>query len=117
MPCGWTGATPLRLPLGRVTHMFTAASPGDPSAALRTSSTRRSTGAAKPLENPIAADVRFCCKTAVVTTGDNVSAAWRHIYPGSLRDIAFAISKDRGRDLRATHTRQRGRLAPGCVSG
>jgi hypothetical protein len=50
-----------------------------------------------PSESPVAANVCFCCKTAVVTSGENVYAAWRHIYPGSIRDIAYAQSKDRGR--------------------
>jgi hypothetical protein len=50
-----------------------------------------------PSESPVAANVCFCCKTAVVTSGENVYAAWRHIYPGSIRDIAFARSSDRGR--------------------
>jgi hypothetical protein len=81
-------------------HVHGQKSPGDPSprqdivhASLDVS--------AKPLENSIAADVCFCCKTAVVTTGETVLAAWRHIYPGSLRDIAFAVSKDRGRTFGA----------------
>ena len=47
-------------------------------------------------EHPIAASVCFCCKTAVATAGDRVYAAWRHIYPGSLRDIAVARSTDNG---------------------
>lgn len=47
-------------------------------------------------EHPIAASVCFCCKTAVATAGDQVYAAWRHIYPGSLRDIAVARSTDNG---------------------
>jgi hypothetical protein len=47
-------------------------------------------------ERPIAANVCFCCKTAVATSGDRVYAAWRHIYPGSVRDIAVARSTDNG---------------------
>ena len=47
-------------------------------------------------EHSIAASVCFCCKTAVATAGDRVYAAWRHIYPGSLRDIAVARSTDNG---------------------
>jgi predicted small lipoprotein YifL len=47
-------------------------------------------------ERSIAAAVCFCCKTAVATSGDRVYAAWRHIYPGSLRDIAVARSTDNG---------------------
>jgi len=46
----------------------------------------------------IATGVCFCCKTAVaVGAGGRVYAAWRHIFPGSMRDIAFAQSADGGR--------------------
>ena len=47
-------------------------------------------------EHPVAAIVCFCCKTAIATAGEHVYAAWRHIYPGSLRDIAVARSTDNG---------------------
>jgi hypothetical protein len=50
------------------------------------------------VESLIATGVCFCCKTAVaVDAGGAVYAAWRHIFPGSLRDIAFAKSTDGGR--------------------
>jgi hypothetical protein len=40
----------------------------------------------------------YCCKTALVTGRDDaLYAAWRHVYPGNLRDIAFSVSRDRGR--------------------
>lgn len=49
-------------------------------------------------EGLIATGVCFCCKTAVaVDTRGTVYAAWRHIFPGSMRDIAFAKSTDGGR--------------------
>jgi hypothetical protein len=52
----------------------------------------------RTIENLVAADVCFCCKTAVaVGSGGLVYAAWRHIFPGSMRDIAFATSTDGGR--------------------
>lgn len=42
--------------------------------------------------------VCYCCKTALVRASDEtIYAAWRHVYPGNLRDIAFATSRDRGR--------------------
>ena len=45
------------------------------------------------VENLIATGVCFCCKTAVAVDGrGTVYAAWRHIFPGSMRDIAFAMS-------------------------
>lgn len=46
---------------------------------------------------PIASGVCYCCKTALTTGPDGVIyAAWRHVYPGNLRDIAFAMSRDGG---------------------
>jgi Cu/Ag efflux protein CusF len=49
-------------------------------------------------EAPVAANVCFCCKTAVaVGSHGQLFAAWRHIFPGSLRDIAMAVSADGGR--------------------
>lgn len=48
-------------------------------------------------ERLLAADVCFCCKTAtVVNAAGTVSVAWRHIFPGSERDIAVAQSKGAG---------------------
>ena len=47
-------------------------------------------------EHLVQANVCFCCKTAVATAGEHVYTAWRHIYPGSLRDIAVARSTDNG---------------------
>jgi hypothetical protein len=47
-------------------------------------------------EVPVAANVCFCCKTAIVASGEHVYVAWRHIFPGSVRDIALAESKDNG---------------------
>jgi hypothetical protein len=32
-----------------------------------------------------------------VSSGDAILAAWRHVYPGNLRDIAFTLSRDGGR--------------------
>ncbi len=50
------------------------------------------------VETVIATGVCFCCKTAVaVDARGGVYAAWRHIFPGSMRDIAFAKSADGGR--------------------
>lgn len=51
-------------------------------------------------ERVIATGVCFCCKTAVaVDAGGAVYAAWRHIFPGSMRDIAFAKSTGGGRSF------------------
>ncbi len=46
----------------------------------------------------VTAGVCYCCKTALAVGGDgSVYAAWRHVYPGNLRDIAFTMSRDGGR--------------------
>jgi len=45
--------------------------------------------------------VCYCCKTALVSAGDLVYAAWRHVYPGNLRDMAFTLSRDGGRTFAA----------------
>lgn len=45
----------------------------------------------------ITGGVCYCCKTALVSSGGAVYAAWRHVYPGNIRDIAFTMSRDGGR--------------------
>jgi hypothetical protein len=41
--------------------------------------------------------VCYCCKTAVTTDSNGaLYTAWRHVYPGNVRDIAFAVSRDGG---------------------
>jgi hypothetical protein len=49
----------------------------------------------------VAGGVCYCCKTALVSAGDAVYAAWRHVYPGNLRDMAFTMSRDGGRTFAA----------------
>jgi hypothetical protein len=58
-------------------------------------------GDATRSETSVADNVCFCCKTAIVTSGERVYVAWRHIYPGSLRDIAVARSTDNGQTFGA----------------
>jgi hypothetical protein len=42
--------------------------------------------------------VCYCCKTALAAGPDGrLLAAWRHVYPGSFRDIALSASTDGGR--------------------
>lgn len=42
--------------------------------------------------------VCYCCKTALVGgAGGSIYAAWRHVYAGNLRDMAFTLSRDGGR--------------------
>ncbi len=46
----------------------------------------------------ITGGVCYCCKTALVSEpGGRIYAAWRHVYSGNLRDMAFAMSRDGGR--------------------
>jgi hypothetical protein len=41
--------------------------------------------------------VCYCCKTALAAVGDGrLVTAWRHVYPGNIRDISFAESHDGG---------------------
>jgi hypothetical protein len=42
--------------------------------------------------------VCYCCKTALTAGADGtLYAAWRHVYPGNFRDMAFTMSRDGGR--------------------
>ena len=46
--------------------------------------------------------VCYCCKTSIAAGGGGtIVAAWRHVYPGSVRDIALAKSTDGGRTFSA----------------
>jgi hypothetical protein len=46
----------------------------------------------------ITGGVCYCCKTALATGADGgIFAAWRHVYPGNIRDIAFTSSRDGGK--------------------
>jgi hypothetical protein len=47
--------------------------------------------------------VCYCCKTALSTTPTgSIFAAWRHVFPGNLRDMAFMMSRDAGRTFAPT---------------
>ena len=49
-------------------------------------------------ERELAKGVCYCCKTTLAAGPDgSLYAAWRHVYPGNLRDIAFTSSGDGGR--------------------
>src|SRR5207237_927408 len=46
-------------------------------------------------ERRITTGVCYCCKTAVAIGRDgSVAIAWRQVYPGNVRDIAFTRSAD-----------------------
>jgi hypothetical protein len=61
-------------------------------------STSQTTGKSPSRESTLVAEgVCYCCKTAVAAGPRNtVYAAWRHVYPGNIRDIAVARSGDGG---------------------
>jgi hypothetical protein len=51
-------------------------------------------------EQRITRGVCYCCKTALSAgAGGSLYAAWRHVYPGDLRDMAFTVSRDGGRSF------------------
>lgn len=46
----------------------------------------------------ITGGVCYCCKTTMTSGSDGaLYAAWRHVYPGNIRDIAFTVSRDGGK--------------------
>jgi hypothetical protein len=64
----------------------------------------------------ITGGVCYCCKTAVATGPDGaIYAAWRHVYAGNLRDIAFTMSRDGGRTFTTpTRVSNDGWILDGC---
>lgn len=51
---------------------------------------------------PITGGVCYCCKTAIASgSSGEIYLAWRHVYPGNFRDIAFSVSPDGGRTFTA----------------
>lgn len=51
-------------------------------------------------EQELSKGVCYCCKTALAAGADGaLFAAWRHVFPGGVRDIAFAASRDGGRSF------------------
>jgi hypothetical protein len=61
-----------------------------------------STGRTLPWEQELTKGVCYCCKTALAVGPDGaLHAAWRHVYAGNLRDMAFATSRDNGRTFSA----------------
>ena len=47
---------------------------------------------------PVTGGVCYCCKTAMASgPGGEIYLAWRHVYAGNLRDIAFTMSRDAGK--------------------
>lgn len=53
-------------------------------------------------EREVVKGVCYCCKTALAAGPDGrLFAAWRHVYPGNIRDIAFTTSRDSGKTFSA----------------
>jgi hypothetical protein len=52
------------------------------------------------VERAVSPGVCYCCKTAVVAAPGRIVAAWRHVFAGNMRDIAFTESRDGGRTFR-----------------
>lgn len=54
-------------------------------------------GARRAAERELAKGVCYCCKVAVAATPrGGLVAAWRHVFPGNVRDIAFLASAGDG---------------------
>jgi hypothetical protein len=65
-------------------------------------SVEAATAAAPAAERELAKGVCYCCKTALAAgPGGALYAAWRHVYAGNIRDIAFIASHDGGRTFDA----------------
>jgi hypothetical protein len=67
-------------------------------------------------EQEVTNSVCYCCKTALAAGPEGkLHAAWRHVYPGNLRDIAFATSPAVGRPFSApTRISEDGWVINGC---
>jgi hypothetical protein len=55
---------------------------------------------ARPRERELFAGVCYCCKTALASgPRGEIVAAWRHVFAGNFRDIAFTVSRDGGKSF------------------
>ena len=51
-------------------------------------------------ERALAPGVCYCCKSAVAAlAGGTLLSAWRHVYAGNMRDMAFTVSRDGGKSF------------------
>jgi hypothetical protein len=79
-------------------HMAAPAATKDPVAMAQKSALYTSVVGDDMSAHAITNGVCYCCKTAIVAGANGkVFAAWRQVYPGSVRDIAASISNDGGR--------------------
>jgi hypothetical protein len=55
---------------------------------------------ASSTERELFKGVCYCCKTAMATGAKGeIYAAWRHVFAGNMRDMAFTVSRDGGRSF------------------
>ncbi|HTV03656.1 MAG TPA: hypothetical protein VMF13_24095 [Luteitalea sp.] len=74
------------------------AKPVDPDFAQGSSLYHATVNSKGAVEHAITRSVCYCCKTALASgPGNTLYAAWRHVYPGDLRDMAMSTSSDGGR--------------------
>jgi hypothetical protein len=85
---------------GATPHAHAQEAPNDTSVAAQKSglyyASLGSKASAAVAGHEIAKGVCYCCKTALAIHRGRLYAAWRHVYPGNLRDIAFATSTNAG---------------------
>jgi len=65
-------------------------------------------------ERLLAPGVCYCCKTALVPTGAGILAAWRHVYAGNVRDMAFALLNTPGAMSNPARLSEDGWAINGC---
>ena len=67
-------------------------------------------------ERSLFAGVCYCCKTAMAIAPDGaIYTAWRHVFAGNFRDIAFSVSRDGGASFSPmTRVNQDGWSINGC---
>ena len=81
-------------------HADHGKSGGDGVAMAQKSALYYATVGVAPREQRVAPGVCYCCKTAMaVDDAGVVYTAWRHVYAGNMRDMAFAVSRDAGRSF------------------
>ena len=80
-------------------HVMSASGEHDGVAmAQKSTLTYASYGAAAGAERVVTPGVCYCCKSAIVAVpGGTLVSAWRHVYAGNMRDIAYTVSRDGGR--------------------
>ncbi len=83
-------------------HSMDAAAADGVAMAQKSSLYYASFGARAEPERAVTSGVCYCCKTALIALpGRRLVAAWRHVYAGDMRDMAFTESADGGRTFAA----------------